>query len=35
MKRYSSIKFLGILLDENLSCKEQLKFKENKIDENI
>ena len=31
IKRQSSIKFLGILLNENLSRKEHLKFTENKI----
>ena len=31
IKRQSSIKFLGILLDENLSWKEHLKLTENKI----
>ena len=35
MKRQSSIKFLGILLNENLSWKEHLKLTENKIAENI
>ena len=35
MKRESSIKFLGILLDENLSWKEHLKLTENKIAKNI
>ena len=35
MKRQSSIKFLGILLDENLSWKEHLKLTENKIAKNI
>ena len=35
IKRQSSIKFLGILLDENLSWKEYLKFTENKIAKNI
>ena len=31
IKRQSSIKFLGILLDENLSWKEHLKLMGNKI----
>ena len=31
IKRQSSIKFLGILLDENLSWKEHLKLTENKF----
>ena len=31
IKRQSSIKFLGILLDENLSWKEHLKLTENKV----
>ena len=35
MKRQSSIKFTGILLDENLSWKEYLKLTENKIAKNI
>ena len=35
MKRQSSIKFLGILLDENLSWKEHLKLTENKTAKNI
>ena len=35
IKRQSSIKFLGILLDENLSLKEHLKLTENKIAKNI
>ena len=35
IKRQSSIKFLGILLDENLSWKEHLKLTENKIAKNI
>ena len=34
IKRQSSIKFLGILLNENLSRKEHLKFTENKIAKN-
>ena len=35
IKRQSSMKFLGILLDENLSWKEHLKLKENKIGKSI
>ena len=35
IKRRPSIKFLGILLDENLSWKEHLKLTENKIAKNI
>ena len=35
MKSQSSIKFLGIQLDENLSWKEHLKLTENKIAKNI
>ena len=35
IKRQSSIKFLGILLDENLSWKEHLKLTENKVANNI
>ena len=35
IKRQSSIKFLGILLDENLSWKEHLKLTENKVPKNI
>ena len=35
VKRKSSIKFLGILLDENLSWKEHLKLTENKTAKNI
>ena len=35
IKRQSSIKFLGILLDENLSWKEHLKLTENKVAKNI
>ena len=31
IKRASYTKFLGVLLDENLSCKEHLKYTENKI----
>ena len=33
--RQSSVEFLGILQDENLSQKEHLKLKENKTAENI
>ena len=35
IKRQSSIKFLGILFDENLSWKEHLKLTENKTAKNI
>ena len=35
VKRKNSIKFLGILLDENLTWKEHIKFTENKIAKNI
>ena len=35
IKRQSSTKFLGILLDENLSRKEHLKLTENKVATNI
>ena len=35
IKRQSSIKFLGILLDENLPWKKHLKLTENKVDKNI
>ena len=35
IKRQSSIKFLGILLDVNLSWKKRLKLTENKIAKNI
>ena len=35
IKRQSSIKFLGILLDENLSWKEHLILTENKIAKNV
>ena len=35
IKRQSSTKFLGILLDENLSWKEHLKLTENKVPKNI
>ena len=35
IKRQSSIKFLVIRLDENLSWKEHLKLTENKTDKNI
>ena len=35
IKRQSSIKFLGILMDENLSWKEHLRLTENKVDKNI
>ena len=35
MKRGPSIKFFGILLDENLSWKEHLKMMENEIAKNV
>ena len=35
IKRQSSIKFLGIILDENLSWKEHLKLTESKVAQNI
>ena len=35
IKRQSSIKFLGILLGENLSWKEHLKLTENKVGKNV
>ena len=35
IKRQSSIKVLGILLDEDLSWKEHLKYTENKVAKNI
>ena len=35
IKRQSSVKFLGILLNENLSWKEHLKLMENKTARNI
>ena len=35
MKRQSSVKFLGILIDENLSWKEHLKLTGNKIAKNM
>ena len=35
IKRKSSIKFLGILLDENLSWKQHLKLTENKMAKNL
>ena len=35
IKRRASIKFLGVLLDENLSRKEHFKVTENKIDKNV
>ena len=35
IKKQSSIKFFGILFDENLSWKERLKSTENKIAKNI
>ena len=35
IKRQSSIKFISILLDENLSGKKHLKLMENKVAKNI
>ena len=35
IKRQSSIKFVGILSDENVSWKEHLKLTENKVAKNI
>ena len=35
MQRVKSIKFLGVLLDENLSSKDHIKYIENKVAENI
>ena len=35
IKRENSIKFLGVLLDENLSWKDHIKYTENKIAKNI
>ena len=35
MQRTESIKFFGVLLDENLSWKEHIKYNENKIAENL
>ena len=35
IQRENSIKFLGVLLDENLSWKEHIKYTENKIAKNI
>ena len=35
MKRVESIKFLGVLLDENLSWKDHIKYIENKVAKNI
>ena len=35
IQRTESIKFLGILLDETLRCKEHIKYNENKIAKNI
>ena len=31
MERILSIRFLGVLLDENLSLKDHIKYTENKI----
>ena len=35
MQRTESITFFGVLLDENLSWKEHIKYNENKIAENF
>ena len=35
IERILSIKFLGVLLDENLSWKGHIKYAENKISKNI
>ena len=35
MERVESIKFLGVLLDENLSWKDHIKYIENKVAKNI
>ena len=35
VERVKSIKFLGILLDENLSSKDHIKYIENKVTKNI
>ena len=35
IERIPSIKFLGVLLDENLSWKDHIKYTENKISKNI
>ena len=35
MKMVKSIQFLGVLLDENLSWKDHIKYIENKVAKNI
>ena len=35
IERVNTMRFLGVLLDDNLSCKEQIKYLENKIAKNI
>ena len=35
IKRVNTIKFIGVLLDDNLSWKEHIKYLENKIAQNI
>ena len=35
VERVESIKFLGVLLDENLSWKDHIKYIENKVAKNI
>ena len=35
VERVKSIKFLGVLLDENLSWKDHIKYIENKVAKNI
>ena len=35
IQRKESIKFMGVLLDENLSWKEHIKYNENKIAKNL
>ena len=35
MERVESIKFLGVLLDENLSWKDHIKYIEDKVAKNI
>ena len=35
LKRRTSIKFLGVMLDENISWKEHVKIEENKLSKNV
>ena len=35
VEKVKSIKFLGVLLDENLSWKEHIKYNEKKVAKNI